>query len=603
MAEIKVEDKTTSFSRTAVHPKEFANEQEVFDNDMFRGAGLFFDNRADESAKLFDTNSAVDPVYALGTSCLAFMKAFISFSESDIKQCTEILEHTEALADAQIAMYNHHSQSISQTVIGLFWSKKDTSKSVSDSRTPIVENGLLRAHVIKAEVNLLIGLLCLFQESVLGLIRAGLRLRKGYKSYSKVWGEYLKLSESDMANIDKHTRGGVQFGIGVCNIALASLPTKLLNLIAVLGIKGNKKLGFKLLHEAAEVNTIRSPLASFFLLVFYGILSSFVPAILGPMQIPKADSILAIELERHPNSTIHLYEAGRVYRVKKDLKKSTEFFVKSIQVQDFWKEVHYLSYYELAMNAALELEWDSAYLYMDKLFEENSWSKAYYCYKMACCKVMLNQREEAQELFKEVPSLVTRTYAGRTLHVEQYVSRKAKKYIQTNFATVMRPGFDLILIWNGFCFMSEQNLKTVLAEVENILYTIQWWRQQNESIAKEFSVLVKSMRVSERAGTPTGMWTPPDRKCTQQECIELSASLHLMRGVILRELGLFSEAEEDFKWIVMDNSELVWSCDDSFVVPFCWYEYGVLKWVQNEKDEAKKFFCKGKEFTGYSFGM
>lgn len=79
-------------------------------------------------------------------------------------------------------------------------------------------NGVLRAHVLKAECCLQIAILQLLQESVMGYVKCGLNLRRAYSSYSYVWQEYQKMGADHSAFMDSDTISGVQFGYKYKNI-------------------------------------------------------------------------------------------------------------------------------------------------------------------------------------------------------------------------------------------------------------------------------------------------------------------------------------------------------------------------------------------------
>jgi hypothetical protein len=90
-------------------------------------------------------------------------------------------------------------------------------------------------------------------------MKAGLKLRKGYKAYSRAWTEYKKLAPEEFQKYDIHTISGVQFGIGTMNVAISSLPSKILSLIAILGISGERDLGFELLNKAFDSTSYSCP--------------------------------------------------------------------------------------------------------------------------------------------------------------------------------------------------------------------------------------------------------------------------------------------------------------------------------------------------------
>lgn len=137
------------------------------------------------------------------------------------------------------------------------------SKIYSLNDEPVfLSNGVLRAHVVKAECCLLMGMLQMIQESVVGYLKCGLNLRRSYHCYTTVWQEYKRMGQEYTRYMDRDTVSAVQFGIGTVHLLLSSLPPKILKIFSKLGFKSDKQLGFALLKLCLEGKGIRSPLAS-----------------------------------------------------------------------------------------------------------------------------------------------------------------------------------------------------------------------------------------------------------------------------------------------------------------------------------------------------
>jgi hypothetical protein len=62
--------------------------------------------------------------------------------------------------------------------------------------------------------------------------------------------EAQKRGEKEDASIDIHFRSGVYLGVGMSNIILSLLPSRLISVIELFGYKGDRKLGLKLLQKA-----------------------------------------------------------------------------------------------------------------------------------------------------------------------------------------------------------------------------------------------------------------------------------------------------------------------------------------------------------------
>jgi len=189
---------------------------------MLHGVQIFFENEFIEAQRVFASQDQVNPIYALGSGALAFMKgntellllnqpsiranwpyqqlmflyskkqflACMTFNESDIQNAIKILQQTETLCNAQIQAAPKKTVPLSTSLSKLvssgwsYFGYKDTSKSKSPAETPPpppkhMTNGEIRARVVRAESLLLTSLILLLQESIMSYLKAGLNLRKG----------------------------------------------------------------------------------------------------------------------------------------------------------------------------------------------------------------------------------------------------------------------------------------------------------------------------------------------------------------------------------------------------------------------------------------
>lgn len=106
----------------------------------------------------------------------------------------KVLTTTYSLATAQIDAAT--KRNVGETVVQYFTSyynyikysrgsglpsspKPATKRAIDQQQVVFVPNGVLRAHVVKAECCLQIAILQLLQESVVGYIKCGLNLRRG----------------------------------------------------------------------------------------------------------------------------------------------------------------------------------------------------------------------------------------------------------------------------------------------------------------------------------------------------------------------------------------------------------------------------------------
>ncbi|KAF9113933.1 hypothetical protein BGX27_000464 [Mortierella sp. AM989] len=558
-----------------------AAEQEVIDQDMLHGVRIFFENDFVEAQRIFSSQDQFNPIYALGSGALAFIKACMTFSESDIQNAINALQHTESLCNSQIHAVQKKSapliSSVSKLVSsgwGYFSSKASAPKPKHNhgSETPpqqptYMSNGEIRAKVIRAESMLLTSLILLFQESIISYLKAGLNLRKGYKAYEGVWNEIQSMGDEATKLIDNNTLGGVHFGLGTINIVLASLPYKILRIISSFGYVGDKIFGFDLVSKCIAGKGIRSPLGSLMFLGYYTILAGFAPSVLGERNIPIADKILKEALHDFKDSAFFLYFDGRNSRLKGMIKESTAAFelASSKATIEWGSELRRMCDYELGLNCAISMEWEEAAVYFNKLVEENYWSKAFFLYFKAACIEESGNKEEALPIYRSISGLVGRKFSGRTILVEQYVTRKLKMFEQTGFEDTNLPTLEILLIWNGFASMSQECLEACLAKV-----------------AAQIS------RNRDKSG------------------LDSMAVLKTLKGAILHQLGRHKEASESLNWVVDLNSNKIQ--EEKWVLPFASWEAGVGCWIE-DKDlagdqrwaRAKSYWDKAGGFSGYEF--
>ncbi|KAG0342164.1 Tetratricopeptide repeat protein 39B [Podila humilis] len=567
-----------------------AMEQVLADEGMLHGVNIFFENQFVEAQRIFAAQDQTNPIYALGSGALAFMKACMTFNESDIQNAIKVLQHAEALCTSQIQAAPKKtvplSTSISKLVSsgwsyfgynsssdkGSIKSSSSTSSSTAVSTPPplpkYMTNGEMRARVIRAEGLLLTSLILLLQESIMSYLKAGLNLRKGYKSYENVWAEVKAMGDESDKLVDNNTLGGIQFGLGTIHIVLASMPAKILRIISSFGYTGDKAFGFDLVQKCIAGKGIRSPLGSLMYLSYYTILTGFAPSVLGDSNIPIADKILKDALRDYKESAFFLYFAGRNNRLKGLTKLSTENFelASSKATVEWGSELQRLCDYELGLNCSILLDWSGAVKYFDRLASENYWSKAFFLYFKAACLEAQGERQEAVKIYQLIPGLVNRKFGGRTILVEQYVARKLKLFEQNGFETTNLPALEILLIWNAFSSMTPEALKICLGQIDG--------------------------QISQNRGA-TGL--------------DSLAVLKTIKGAILHQLGQHKEGAECLNWVIaLPAAKLQ---EEKWVVPFACWEAGVGAWME-DKDlgggdrrwaKAKMFWDKAMTFSGYEF--
>jgi hypothetical protein len=90
--------------------------------------------------------------------------------------------------------YQHIKYSRGSSNGGLPSSPKPvTKRSIQEEGVDFLPNGVLRAHVAKAECSLQMAILQLLQENVMDYIKCGLNLRRGKKKKGRSWANLVAI--------------------------------------------------------------------------------------------------------------------------------------------------------------------------------------------------------------------------------------------------------------------------------------------------------------------------------------------------------------------------------------------------------------------------
>ncbi|KAI7903462.1 uncharacterized protein BX663DRAFT_506584 [Cokeromyces recurvatus] len=569
------------------------HEQEKADETVREGMSYLFDNKFMKAKSLFQTKAGIDPLYALGLGAMGFIKAVMTYHEADMETAMNALATAYTIAKAQInntsfkkpfkdTFSQYFTTLLSSNNTGLPTNPPLTSMPNSSggiaSPNAFIPNGVLRAHVIKAECCLLMSILQMTQESVVGYLKCGLNIRRAYNSYSIVWQEYKRMGQEYMKYMDPDTISGIQFGIGAVHLILSSMPAKILKIFSFLGWKSDKQLGFALLKLCLEGRGIRAPLAALTLLAYYSILTSFAPQLYSKEMMAPAIECLLDAQTHHPNSCFFLFFAARIARVARNLPLSIQSFTFAAESSHGeWIEVAMKQNadYEIGFNLALQLNWKSAARYFEQLSHENYWSPAFSKYFVGACYEMLGQRSEAILAFAEVSQLAERK---KMSYIDAYVLKKVDLFQRSGYQDLdfILPGLEILLVMNAFGYLERENLEICLTKVQNTLEKIY------EREKMEYMVRLREL-------VPT---TDPPNYYDQR------AILLLIKASILNSLDRHEETIVHLNWI-LDHKDRIEN--EKWVIPFTYWESGVTSWGMGKYKKSRKLWQLAMTSTKYDF--
>ncbi|KAI9307555.1 hypothetical protein BJ944DRAFT_157842 [Cunninghamella echinulata] len=507
------------------------------------------------------------------------------------------LTHAHEIAATQ-ADISEQKTSFDDTFSSQISSLVDYNKADSSTKS-FMANGVLRAHVIKAESCLLMGLLQLTQENMTGYLKCGLNLRKACSSYTLVWREYKRMGDNISEWMDYDTVSSVQFGVGTLHLLLSSLPTKIIEIFTGITWKTDKALGFSLLKSAMTGKGTRSSFASLVLLCYYSLLSSTVPSIYAQESIQPTIDCLVSAQKSHPKSCFFLYYAARISRIARNVGLSTKSFTMATASsrRGAWAEVamkHTVAY-EVGLNHAMQLDWDTSAAYFEQLCCARDWSPAFCQYFVGACHEMLGQRQEAMDAFDEVPILSHQQHHRKSF-LDNYVQIKVEKYQQSRYQGLENslPGLELLLLLNAFASMEDTYLERCLVMINETLLLVKKNRYEfdyeddgDEDINQNNDNEVDSDSDSDF-----------DQPKTNNDEFVSYATLLLLKSTVLNALSRFSDCLSDLEWIIDRKHRII---NEEWLLPFVYWETGVTYWGINSRMKSRQLWQLALSCNKYDF--
>ena len=117
-----------------------------------------------------------------------------------------------------------------------------------------------------------------------------------------------------------------------------------------------------------------------------------------------------------------LFGAGRLRLLRSQPALAISFYERAMTIQSQYPNLHYISYWELAVcNFAL---WNmpQSLVYWRKLRAGATWSRACYAYGVAACLLQISsgtgdEGGEARDMLREIPKLMNKI-AGKSIPIE-----------------------------------------------------------------------------------------------------------------------------------------------------------------------------------------
>ncbi|KAI8326375.1 hypothetical protein GQ54DRAFT_253008, partial [Martensiomyces pterosporus] len=371
-----------------------------------------------------------------GYAAIQYLRAMMTFTKEAMNEAQTAAENT-----INLTTYFRKPRGVSALLSGP--GKPDWH--ILKTMTPTQRHAELvhaEAYLLRAVLNIAMG------DGVMALLKESWHVRSAYATYRGCYA-YIQDAHADGETIDDHFVSGTYLGMGVFNLILSMMPARLLRFIELVGFSADRKLGLELLAIAAGGSAtihpcgvgLRSEFCSLVLQFYHILLCNEL--YLGYPNQPLVDAVLRRSIQQHPKSLIFMYLDGRSLMTRRCLTEA----IKAAGPKE-WRQLQYLGYWERSLCLMALGRWLEAAEGFNTLRKENNWNKAVYTYALAVCMwehYLTVCNGIVRQLMKLVPTL-KRKVAGKSIPVEKFVMRKARKFKeQGDF--LMRPGLELLHVW------------------------------------------------------------------------------------------------------------------------------------------------------------
>lgn len=381
-------------------------------------------------------------------------------------------------------------------------------------------------------------------------------------------------SEVFAAPLDAFIHSGTNLCSGMLSLMISVIPPAFGKLLYIIGFRGDRERGIRLLWQASKFPNINGGLAGLIILGWYN-------GMIGMCDIiPDSDPSIQDQIEGYPTERLQTllsemkarYPRSRLWIVQEALMAaSMRQLDRALALLDQpgkskVKQLEALHMFEKGLASMSAHRYQQCADSFLALADLNSWSQALYFYIAGAAHLSIyrqlqaaagpeeqakKHREIAEEYFKAAPARSgKKKLMGRQLPFDAFVNRKIAKWQERAKAfgcpfidaVGVSPLDEMIFFWNGFKKMDVTQLETSLSNLQ--------WSVSN-----------------------------PEWK---NEDLDERAILSILEAVILRNLRRHTEAKRVLRQEILchDPQAFKGQNKDDWTAPIAHYEMGVNLWME-----------------------
>lgn len=180
--------------------------------------------------------------------------------------------------------------------------------------------------------------------------------------------------------VDVFILSGSNFCFGMLLLILSFIPPSFASLLKIVGFKGDRERGMRMLWQATKFHNIHGAMAGVVLMGYLNGFTNFCDILptKGEGSYPKEKclALLRYMRERYPQSHLWLLEESRMLASEKQLEKAVQFIADAGESK--LKQLEALSWFERSLNNMYMHDYQAAADGFEKCITLNNWSHALY---------------------------------------------------------------------------------------------------------------------------------------------------------------------------------------------------------------------------------
>jgi hypothetical protein len=301
--------------------------------------------------------------------------------------------------------------------------------------------------------------------------------------------------------IDAFIHSTTNMCYGLLLLILSMVPPAFSKLLYIIGFKGDREQGIRLLWQATKFNNISGAIAGLALLGYYNGLLGFCDIILTDKEAaendytayPKAkcETLVSVMKARYPESRLWRLEEARMAIGNKDLDNAV--VILNGNRNSPMKQLVALNMFEKGLCTMAMHDYEVCKESFLECVDLNSWSHALYIFAAASAVLELfrqtrlsdpvaaeKYKAEATELFIRSSGRVgAKKFMAKQMPFDLYVGRKVQKWkerakewkLDLVDCIGVSPHEEMVYLWNGYKKMRPQDLERSLQSLDLNLAT------------------------------------------------------------------------------------------------------------------------------------